>query len=80
MQIFAYFLLFVYKAHMDDELLTPQEVADRLKVKVGTLALWRQQAKPDALPWVKINGSVRYRRSDLETWINERTLGGALPV
>ena len=65
---------------MDDELLTPDQVAALLKVKVGTLATWRHQAREGGLPWVKINGTVRYRRSDLTSWINERTLGGTLPV
>ena len=65
---------------MAEELLTPQEVADILKVKVGTLATWRHQGRDDSLPWVKINGSVRYRRADLDAWLNDRTLGGTLPA
>ena len=63
-----------------ESLLTPQEVADKLKISLHTLASWRRQTNPHDLPWIEVGGSIRYRRSDVETWLNKRTLGGVLPV
>lgn len=54
-----------------DELLTPQEVADILKVAVSTLEQWRGQRKG---PVYKKLGTgsrspVRYRRGDLTEFL-----------
>ncbi|MDO9600589.1 MAG: helix-turn-helix domain-containing protein [Azoarcus sp.] len=64
------------------DLLTPSDVANELKVKVTTLAIWRTTGR-HRLPFVKIGRAIRYRRSDLDTWLAERartngaTAGGA---
>ena len=53
------------------ELLTPEQVADLLKVSTGTLENWR--VKGDGPPFVKLGhkrrSPVRYRRKDVEDWI-----------
>ena len=41
--------------------------ADFLDVKVTTLRKWRWSG--EGPPFIKLNGAVRYRRSDLEAYI-----------
>lgn len=50
----------------ETELLTLPEAAKMLRVKVSTLRAWRTAQK---LPFVKLNGKVLLRRSDLERLI-----------
>ncbi len=57
-----------------DELLTPVEVADILKVKAETLALWRHNRRYD-LGHIKIGRCVRYRRSEVERFIQSGMIG-----
>ena len=57
-----------------EELFTDRELAERLKVAVGTVRKWRLTATmgkegPQGPPWVKIGGAVRYRASDVEEWL-----------
>ena len=65
---------------MHDDLMTPAEVAAMLKISLHTLASWRRQANPHDLPWIEVGGSIRYRNSDVQAWLDKRTLGGALPA
>ena len=65
---------------MDQALLTPQEVADLLRISQHTLASWRRQANPHDLRWIEVGGSVRYRSEDVQQWLDKRTLGGTLPA
>lgn len=58
---------------MNSPLLTPQDVADLLKISPHTLASWRRQTNPHDLPWIEVGGSVRYRREDVDRWIAART-------
>lgn len=57
----------------DQELLTPEEVSAILKITVGTLENWRQ--KNYGPKYIKLGGKprspVRYRRQDVEGWVNE---------
>lgn len=57
-----------------NDLLTPREVAKALGVSVRTLAVWRCERRYD-LRYVKVGACVRYRRSDLERFLDERTHG-----
>lgn len=58
-------------------LLTPDDAATDLKVSVGTLQVWRSTGR-HGLPYIKVGNCVRYRRSDIEAWLNGRTqLSGA---
>lgn len=54
-----------------DELLTDDQLAAELQVKVQTIREWRCVGK--APPFVKLGRSVRTRRSALERWLDERT-------
>ena len=56
------------------ELLTREEAAAYLDVKPQTLAVWAS-AKRYGLRFVKVGRCVRYRKSDLDTWLSQRTVG-----
>lgn len=56
-------------------LLTPEDVADRLRVKVGTLAAWRWRGIGPA--WIKVGGVVRYPGDKLESWLAQRPNGSS---
>ena len=53
-------------------LLSPTEAAELLGVKVQTLAVWRCSGR-HSLPFIKVGNFVKYRRSDLERWLEKRT-------
>lgn len=48
-------------------LMTPQEVADFLQVPVLTLQTWRAKRKGPRV--YRVGRHVRYRRADLEDWL-----------
>lgn len=54
------------------ELLDERSAAAFLDVSPGTLSVWRSTGRY-AIPFVKIGRNVRYRRADLERWLEERT-------
>jgi len=54
-----------------EKLLTPEQVAEILGIKVETLSHWRHK-KRYHLNFVKIGRCVRYRRSDVEDFIKDR--------
>lgn len=54
-----------------ETLLTPAEVAEKLRTTVGNLA--RKRSMHTGPPYIKVDGSVRYRWSDLSAWLDERT-------
>jgi excisionase family DNA binding protein len=56
-------------------LLTRQQAASFLGIKPDTLAVWHS-TKRYAIPIVKVGRSVRYRLSDLEAFLERRTIGG----
>jgi excisionase family DNA binding protein len=53
-------------------LFTEIEAAAFLDTSVGTLQVWRSTGRY-GIPFVKIGRSVRYKRADLEAWIESRT-------
>lgn len=53
-------------------LLTPQDVANRLGISIATLATWRCTQRY-ALTYVKIGRLVRYRLSDVEAFEASRS-------
>jgi len=55
---------------------TPPQAASFLGVAVQTLAVWRSYRRHN-LPYVKVGNLVRYRKSDLEKWLAERTCAPA---
>lgn len=56
------------------KLLSPDEVADILGVSKQTLAVWRCERRYELL-YVKVGTCVRYRRSDVDKFIEQRTQG-----
>jgi excisionase family DNA binding protein len=56
-----------------NDLMTPIECATFLGVSEGTLMIWRC-TKRYPLNFIKIGGRVRYRRSDVEQFLLERTV------
>lgn len=55
----------------DKELLTVAETAQDLGITTGTLANWRCSGLVD-LPYCKIGRLVRYRKADVQAWIESR--------
>jgi hypothetical protein len=56
-----------------DKLRTPQETADKLRVTIGTLTIWRCVQRYN-LPYVKVGRKVFYKDSDIENFIKSRTV------
>ncbi|MFE7504005.1 helix-turn-helix domain-containing protein [Promicromonospora sp. NPDC057488] len=52
-------------------LLTPDEVADMLRIPVRSLYVQRSAGRPTP-PGVKIGRHLRYRLSDVEAWIEDQ--------
>ena len=61
---------FVIPASRD--LLDEQQAASTIDVTPGTLSVWRSTGRYN-LPFIKIGSKVRYRRADLEAWLELRT-------
>jgi excisionase family DNA binding protein len=54
------------------ELVTEIEAARILGVQRQTLAIWRLHR--ENLPFIKVGRLVRYRLSDIESWVSSRTV------
>lgn len=54
------------------ELLDEQQAASTIDVTPGTLSVWRSTGRYN-LPFIKVGRKVRYRRADLEAWLEGRT-------
>ncbi|RCS97291.1 DNA-binding protein [Brevibacterium aurantiacum] len=56
---------------VDERLLTTRQVSEWLVTSPATLCRWRQSGKGPR--WVALgDASPRYRREDIETWIDEQ--------
>lgn len=58
---------------LNDALVSRQTAADYLGVKPATLACWAS-TKRYPLPMVKVGRCVKYRKSDLDAFINQNTI------
>ena len=58
---------------MEDTLLTPNQAAELLGVTRITLARWRKEG--NNLPFIRMGGRIRYRRSHIEDWLSRHTEG-----
>ena len=56
------------------ELLIAAEVACWLRIRCSTVYGWAASGK---IPSVKLNGTVRFIRTDIERWLNDRSNGPA---
>lgn len=54
------------------DLLDEKKAAEFLSVAPGTLSVWRSVGRY-SIPFLKVGHLVRYRRSDLEAWLESRT-------
>lgn len=57
---------------MSDEIMTIQEVAAYLKLKAKTAYRLAADGK---IPGFKVGGSWRFRRKEIEAWIDEQSRG-----
>lgn len=55
-------------------LITSNEAAAYLGLKPGTLEVWRC-TKRHQIPFFKIGRLVKYRKSDLDAWLDSRAVG-----
>ena len=59
------------------ELLDEKQAAAVLDLSPGTLSVWRSTGRYQ-LPFLKVGRNVRYRRADLDAWLQQRChVGGA---
>lgn len=58
-----------------DRLLSPQELAAYLGVPLATVYGWRYRG--NGPPGIRIGRHLRYRWSDLQTWLNAQTTTAA---
>ena len=59
------------------ENLTPRQTSELLNVPESTLAVWRSTNRV-VLPFFKLGSHVRYRRTDLESFIERHLRNGAV--
>lgn len=59
---------------MDERLWTEQETAEYLQVAVGTLRRWR--AEGSGPPALRAGRTVRYRRADVDAWLQRQADDG----
>jgi len=55
-----------------DHLLDAEQAALILDVVPATLSVWRSTGRYN-IPFIKIGRKVRYRKSELEKWLESRT-------
>lgn len=57
---------------MTEKLLNTLEASQYLGVTRDTLAVWRTTRRYE-LPYIKVGRLVKYRLTDLDEWLNNRT-------
>lgn len=60
------------KTNDHERLLTPNQAATRPGFPVSAFARWRSERRE--LPYVTVGRLVRYRRFDLDRWIEDNTV------
>lgn len=60
-------------------LLDEKQAAEFLDVAPGTLSVWRSTGRYK-IPFIKVGHLVRYRRTDLESWLESRTRSNGTTV
>jgi len=59
---------------MEEKLLKTEEIAELLRVTPETVNNYRK-LKENPIPFFKLAGAVRFRRSAVERWLREREQG-----
>ena len=57
-----------------DALLDTKKAAQHLDVEPQTLEVWRCTKRYE-IPYIKVGRLIKYRLSDLDAWLNSRTVG-----
>lgn len=60
-----------------EPLITPEELSAYLQVKTSTLAQWRYRGTGPAFQ--RLGGHVRYRRADVDRWLEDSAVDHAAP-
>jgi hypothetical protein len=58
------------------EYLTEEELAERLKLKPGTLRTGRSRRTKDTIPYIRLGNRVRYDWDAVQAWLKARVRGG----
>jgi PTS system nitrogen regulatory IIA component len=53
----------------DDQLMSVRDLADYLQVDMSTVYLWSQRGQ---IPAMKVGRMWRYRRSEIDAWLESR--------
>jgi PTS system nitrogen regulatory IIA component len=53
----------------DEQLMNVTQLAEYLNVNISTVYMWSQQGQ---IPAMKMGKMWRYRRSEIDAWLNER--------
>ncbi len=53
----------------DEQLMSVKETAEYLNVNISTIYMWSQKGQ---MPAMKMGKMWRYRRSEIDAWLNER--------
>ncbi|MGZ6488335.1 MAG: helix-turn-helix domain-containing protein [Pseudobdellovibrio sp.] len=65
--------------YAQDPLFTPIQAAEYLSVSPGTLAVWRC-TKRYPLAFIKVGRLVKYRKSELDRFLDARSIGDVADV
>ncbi|SFA75081.1 DNA binding domain-containing protein, excisionase family [Collimonas sp. OK607] len=57
------------------DLLSREEAAAYLGISPRSLAVWKSVGRYN-LPVIKVGRLAKYRKSDLDAWLESRTIGG----
>lgn len=60
-------------SYLTDPLLSPEAAAQYIGVAGNTLSVWRCMGRYD-IPFIKVGRLVRYRKSDLDAFLDRRTV------
>jgi len=60
-------------ACLNPELLNEQQAGAYIGISPGTLSVWRSVNRY-GIPYIKVGHRVRYRKSDLDAWLESRTV------
>lgn len=66
------------KTLAEPAVMNTESAAAYLDMRPGTLEIWRSTRRGP--PYIKVGRSVRYRRSDLDAWLEQRTYRSAQDV
>lgn len=66
------------ESSLGDELLSEAATAELLGIQPNTLSVWRVK-RSHSLPFIKVGRLIRYRRQDVLSWLQRRTVAQRMP-